>query len=315
MNTYFIGKEEIEAYALDLVGRLERLESFPQVWCPVTKSGDAIQKVLAPIIQAIRPQLLEGVRSVSIGVEKTGITFLEEANPGSELSGKSVLLLDGAIHSGDTMNRCTAEILRYQPKELSSYSLVMKVGASFIPTFWGVAIDETDRAFFLLDNIPNHRLDAGPTRRQPPVHLERLSEKHVKLPRLECGVGSMDRMTWSDRYFQMQAAEHPPCTYLLMRSQTIVGYLTVRHGSNGVFSIDEVASTKSSGYGGILMRFADTLARQTNCALVQLNAIENQVSFYLKFGYRKIDGRRPLTLDDEIFWPMERTVLYHQRHR
>jgi hypothetical protein len=81
----------------------------------------------------------------------------------------------------------------------------MKAGASFVPTIWGVTIDETDRAFFLLDEIPNHRLDAGnPEKKQPPVHVERLDQRHKDRPAVTSGVESMDRPKWSDRLFQMR---------------------------------------------------------------------------------------------------------------
>jgi len=322
VNTYLIGKDEVRAYVRDLVNRLEKIDPFPTVWCPVTKSGDAIQAVITDALKAHRPERLNGVRVVPIDVARaeTGaitITF-PESDPSAEFHGKSVLLLDGAIHSGETMRLCAAEVLKFGPAELSSYSLVMKAGAAFIPTFWGLGIDETDRAFFLLDQIPNNRLDAGTKEKQAPVHLERLSRSHVDKQQVNTTVKSMNRMTWSDRLFQMEAADaQPPCSYLLFRGTTIVGYLTV-HASGDEFSIDEVAvDEKFTGqkYGGILMRFADTLARQGGCARVRLNAIEGKVSLYEKFGYRKISGRPPLVLDDETYYPMERTVLYHQRPR
>jgi GNAT superfamily N-acetyltransferase len=317
VNTYFIGREEIKGYVVDLFDRLESLETFPQVWCPITKSGDAIQEELLAVIKQRRPERLEGLVSVPIGVSRASgqlsVTFPEETDLAGALGGKTVLLLDGAIHSGDTMNRCVAEIMRFKPSEVSSYSLVMKGGSSFIPTFWAVAIGETDRAFFLLETIPNHRLDAGASRNQPPVHLERLSERHLEKPLIQCGVPSMDRGTWSDRLFQMQVANNPPCTYLLVRGDRICGYLTI-HGAGKVLSVDEVAvdpALEGTGYGGILLRFADTVARQTDCYSVQLLAIEKQVPKYQRFEYTKFEGRSPIKLDTETYWPMERAVIYH----
>lgn len=322
MNTYLIGRAEVDAYVRDLICRLERLDPFPTVWCPITKSGDAIQKAISDVLQTHQPQRLDGVSVVAVDVARTAdgsvtITF-PESDPAAEFRGKSVLLLDGAIHSGETMRLCAAEVMRYGPKDLASYSLVMKAGASFIPTFWGLGMDETDRAFFLLDQIPNHRLDAGGKQTQAPVHLERLGRVHVGMAPVKSAVPSMDRMTWSDRLFQMEAAEeHPPCTYLLFRRGVIVGYLTV-HRSEDVLSIDEVAvddNFRGQKYGGILMRFADTLARQAGCRLVRLNAIANMIGLYENFGYQKVAGRAPLILEVETYYPMERTVLYHQRPR
>jgi hypothetical protein len=195
----------------------------------------------------------------------------------------------------------------------------MKVRTAFVPTFWGVAIDELDRAFFELETIPNNRLDAGRSRKQPPVHFERLSERHIEKPLLTSNIKSIDRVTWSDRLFQMQTSESPPCTYLLMRRDLIVGFLTIHHISPDVFSIDEIVvdqTLRENGYGGILLRFADTLARQTNSKMIQLLGFADKVPMYRdRFGYRELAGRDPIKLDDETYTPMHRELLYHQRHR
>lgn len=317
MNTYFLARESIEAFAKDFLRRLDRLETFPEVWCPITKSGDVIASVLTPLL----PRALLGkVQLLPIGVardaESTKVSFLGGDDAHQVVSGKSVLLLDGAIHSGHTMNRCAEEIGKLNPQDMASYALVTKAGASFVPTFWSVTIDETDRAFFLLDEIPNNRLDAElPGKKQTPVHIERLDRRHVDRPPVTSGVKSMDRPTWSDRLFQMQVSDHS--TYLLIRGTAIVGYLTIHFAGDKAF-IDEVAvdkGLKGRGYGGVLMRFADTMARQTNCRVVVLNGIDEQVGFYENLSYRKVAEAAPLILDDEKYWPMSRAVLYHQRHR
>ena len=83
---------------------------------------------------------------------------------------------------------------------------------------------------------------------------------------------------------------------------------------NGGLMIDEIAvdlSQQKKGYGGVLMRFADTLARQGNCPVVRLLAIKNNVEFYKAFEFRLVEGKESIRLDDEEYWPMEKAVLYH----
>ncbi len=41
-------------------------------------------------------------------------------------------------------------------KQVCSYALVMKHSSGFIPSFWGVTIGDHDRAYFLLDVLPNN---------------------------------------------------------------------------------------------------------------------------------------------------------------
>ena len=66
MTTYFISLDETRAYLLDLLRRLERFESRPTVWCPITRSGEALLGILLELAVEKFPQLIEGVRMVSI---------------------------------------------------------------------------------------------------------------------------------------------------------------------------------------------------------------------------------------------------------
>lgn len=320
MTTYYLGREETRAYLLDFLRRLGQVEVRPTIWCPVTRSGEALVKILVTLAVEKFPELIEGVRLLSIDVDngRSEVSF-PNGNP-EDLRDGSVLLLDGAIHSGGMMSACAAEILKYEPAELASYALVMKRGSSFIPTLWGLMINETDRAFFLLEQIPNHRLDAvghnqQTQKKQPQVHLQRLSEHLLNAPALQSGVDSMDRMTWSDRHFQMVASNHEICTYVLQRGMKLVGFVTMHRLPCGGLMVDEIVTDpeqQGKGYGGILMRFADTLARQGRCRAVRLLAIEGKVEFYEKHEYRKVGGAAPIQLDGETYLPMEKAVLYHQ---
>lgn len=314
MNTYFLGTEEVHAYLRDFVRRLRKFEPIPTVWCPVTKSGDDLLNEIVKVVREEYPEILDVVRILPIEVHDEGktVAFIGE-KPEEAISGQPVLLVDGAIHSGNMMSRCANEILKYQPLALSSYALVIKRGGAFIPTLWAVMIDETDRAYFLLDEIPNNRLDAQASRPQPQVHLRKLCDEHLQRPPIVSGVKSIDRMTWSDRHFQMQTSNI--CTYVLGRTETIVGFLTMHFSEPSDLVIDEIVvdpQSRRQGYGPILLRFADTLARHADCRRVRLNAIKERVGFYEAFKYRAIPGACSLRLDDEEYQPMERTVLYHQ---
>lgn len=79
--------------------------------------------------------------------------------------------------------------------------------------------------------------------------------------------------------------------------------------------LDEIVTDpelRSLGYGGILMRFADTLARQGKCRVVRLLAIKSKIEYYEKHGYSRVGGESAIRLDDEEYQPMEKAVLYHQ---
>lgn len=315
MKTYYLGREEVHGYLRDFVSRLREFQPMPTVWCPVTESGDDLLQALLEVVQVECPELLETVRLLPIEVNDGGnaVHFVGES-PEDVLPGQSVLLFDGAVHSGRMMGRCTAEVLRHGPAELCSYSLVIKRCSSFIPTLWGVMIEESDRAYFLLDEIPNNRMDAG-SRPQPLVHLQKLSTEQLERPPILSGVPSIDRMTWGDRHFQMQTSTSGSCTYLLERGRGMVGFLTLHFSDASSLSIDEVVvgeALRDHGYGGVLLRFAETMARHSECWSIRLNALRQRIPVYDGFGYRPIPGKEMLRLGAEEYQPMEKAVLYHQ---
>ena len=313
MHTYLLGDESVSRYVRDFIDRLKEFEQVPSVWCPVTQSGDALLKAILVEVRAAWPELLESVAVVPIDVGDGNSIRLIGDNPAAAISGKSVLLLDGAIHSGRMMCACVEHIMLHSPAEVSSYGLVVKRGTVFIPTLWGLMINETDRAYFLLDKIPNNRLNAGKSYHQPPVVLQLLNEKHLTLPKITSHVESIDRLTWSDRHYQMQVTHFDTCTYMLERGKAVVGFLTVQAPQSDTLSVNEVvvdSGTRGKGYGGVLLRFADTLARQANCKSVKLHAIKNKVEFYGHFGYHLVPGAKPIFLDDEEYQLMEHKILY-----
>lgn len=288
---------------------------MPTVWCPVTDSGEALVAELVEIAKDKFPEILDTIQVLSIDVENgTDRIIFHDDNPRLVVEGKSVLLLDGAVHSGRMMSRCSDALVELSPSELTSYSLVIKRCSKFIPTVWGVMIDETDRAYFLLECLPNNRLDVG-QRPLPPVQLRLLSKEHLLKPPLVSGVASIDRIRWSDRLFQMESSDNTTCTYVLERAGEIVGFLTIHPTEGKGLAIDEIVinpKRQGHGYGGILLRFADTIARQSDCQIVRLNAIKGKVPLYEGFGYETCVGRTPLFVDEEEYIPMHRKVLYHQ---
>lgn len=322
MVTYFLSLEDVRAYLRDFLARLQTFDPNPTIWCPITRSGTALLDQILDLVKADYPGMVERVSVVPIGVcEKTNALILGSDDPAKDIVGKPVLLFDGAVHRGALMSRCVTEVLKLGASHVGTYSLVVKRGSNFIPTLWGVMIEDTDRVFFLLKQIPNNRLDAGSaktgetTRRTSCLHIRRLCGEHVDKSPVECGVASLDRVTWGDRHFDMLAGEHLQCTYVLHAGNEVVSYLTVYYSDEHCLVITEIAVDKKhhgKKFGGILLRFADTLARQSNCWVVRLNAIKEKITFYEGFGYKLVAGREPIRLDDEEYWLMERQVIYHQ---
>jgi GNAT superfamily N-acetyltransferase len=126
----------------------------------------------------------------------------------------------------------------------------------------------------------------------------------------------MDRMTWSDRFFQMQVATRDAQmrTCLLQTAGETIGFVSMHtHSDQGHLWVDEVGLAKcwqGKKVGGVSLRFAFTCARHSGCRKVRLNALSERESFYESFGFKRIPGREPLRLDNEVYFPMEKEIVH-----
>jgi GNAT superfamily N-acetyltransferase len=255
------------------------------------------------------------------------VSFSED--PATAIKGKNVIVMDSSIHSGITMRRVVEAISKFGASKICSYTLVLKQSASFIPSFWGVTIGDYDRAYFMLNCLPNnHFHDAlcghGQVRERPPqrkdgktrnpyFHIRKLSRSDLGRPTIVSGLDSLDRTQWEDRYYEMTS--HPSrTTYVLEASNEIVGYLTVDRGSDFSFSIEAVAVRRDRqglGYGPALLRWGETIARQSDFRRITLWAINEKVEFYKSKRYRVIPDVAPMQLGTETYTHMTKPVLAH----
>jgi hypothetical protein len=262
MVNNYLGREEVSGYLGDLLERLNDFAVFPTVWCPLTPSGNQLVKFLLAQIDKTRPDLLDRVIVVPIYINdgRKKISF-GERNPVRELAGKNVLVFDSVIHTGSTMGMAVDEVMKRGAKTVASYGLAVKRGSTFIPTLWGLMLDDADRVFLLLNNIPNQKLHSG-KRKISPVCIQQLSELHLDSPKVTCGVASMDRITWGDRFFDMKSSEQERFSYVLRAGEKIFGYLTVHRAKANCLMVDEIAVAKNQhdkGFGSILIRLAHTV--------------------------------------------------------
>ena len=317
MHTTFLGKEEIHAYLREFAGRLLKMDAPPLVWCPIGGSGNALARELLGVF----PSLQERVNIVRVAYDRQSdrITFAVP-DPKADIEGQGVLVLDSAIHSGDTMRRIVHEIYSFRPLGVCTYSLVVKNGAKFVPSFWAVLIEDHDRAFFLLDELPAQRLTAGP-HGDPPIgmnnpylHLRKLRQGDLGLPPVKAKVDSMDRQTWDDRYFDTVTSHGAQSTYLLETVEGVVGYLTVELKDTGDLMLHEVAvgeGHQGKDFGAALMRWAETIARIEGCNGIGLWGIDKVVPLYKKLGYEEISNRQIRLSNGENYRQMRKAVLQH----
>jgi GNAT superfamily N-acetyltransferase len=311
--THFLGGEEVAGYARDLAQRLVGLgDLFPTVWCPIGKSGDKLLRVLAKELSRLAPDRAASIRVVEFFYNKDeGTASIGKGATSSDLKDAVVLVLDSSVHSGRSMLSVVRAAEQYDASRVFSYSLIVKRSSNFVPHYFGVVVGDHDRVLFQLDNIPNNRLFSG---KDLPICVFRRIDSHDAArtsATLDTGVKSLDKISFGDLYYEHRVNGFD--VVLAEDQGRIAGFLKIRASEQGALLIDVIANDKAyrgKGVGGALMRYAETMGRAGCCTHIELWAIENQVSFYEKFGFDKTNEVID-TGGGERYRLMRKRLLYH----
>ena len=116
-------------------------------------------------------------------------------------------------------------------------------------------------------------------------------------------------------YYAMETNEHGLATYLCEMGPDIAGFVTFHLGANQTLVIDEVVvgrNFQNRGLGGVLLRFAETFARQFNSQRIRFWAVADKIDWYKKFGYKIVHDEPQVKCGTELFQPMEKKGLYRE---
>ena len=341
MQTLLLGKEQISAYLNDLRLRLLSLgEGAPAVWVPLGYSGAALLAELFRTATELNTQNTVVVAAncrrdpPSRNMEILWDEDESSAPPAGKFVGKNVLVIDSAVHSGTTMATVVETIWQAGAAGVCSYTLVLKESSRFVPNYWAVSIGDEDRAFFLLDAIPNNRfvrpgecaegdetvdpfgnalVDAKP-KRFPYFTVRRLSREDINKDKFKVSVESLNRSTWADLYYMMQNSD-ASWTYVLETQGKIVAYLSLEFPDERELSIEQVAvdpSFENKGYAAGLLRWAETLARLKDCDHIRLWAIAEEQSWYQRMGFRHVPSQALDLGSGEKYVRMRKCLLPHK---
>lgn len=303
MHTFFLGVEQVRAYMRDLSKRLLESEKFPppSVWVTIGPSGLELANCLGE-----DTRWTDTVKIVSCTYDRTSkvLGFDDEAEASSIIHGADVLILDSAVHSGNTMRKAIEKTQALKPNNISSYSLILKQTSSLVPNLFALLIGRHDRAYFLLDRIPNMRIMRHGT-------LRPMEEKDVNAPKIDCENESLNKFGWPELWYDVSADQHRK-TFVYERAGNPVAYVSYRLLDDEQMLIDVLAVDKNAKGGGVaanLVRWAETCARANNCKRVVLWAREQLLDFYKKFGYEAAKGK-VLKFPDETDFLMRKEIVY-----
>ena len=300
-----MGREEVAAYANDLAQRLTRLdERFPYVWCALGHSGEEMAIVIS---EALPERLQSRIQIILMHYDrdKEAVFFEIPRDKRILVNCPSALVMDSSVHSGATMFASFEKLKSLSVKNICTYSLVLKRGASFIPNFFSVMIEQHDRAYFLLDKIPNLRV-------MPLGAFRKLRQEDVmrRQKNIKSGLRSLDKTTWSDLLYESKTNGNN--VFIYEEGGNILGFISFRIKDSHLF-IDAIAvdkRTQGKGLGGYLMRWAETSARAANCNRIELWAKNDRIGFY-RDKARFVKTTEELDLGDEKYTRMERSLLYN----
>jgi GNAT superfamily N-acetyltransferase/hypoxanthine-guanine phosphoribosyltransferase len=307
LKTVYIGHEEVDAYANDLASRLTKLGGdCPTVWCPIGHSGDHLVRRIAPFMPNA-----DAIKVVEVSYNRTERqAVFKHAAERADIAGRSVLVLDSSVHSGESMLECIRLVQDAGARQALGYSLVIKQSARFVPHYFGVVVGDHDRTLFLLDRLPNNRLF---TSKYKPVGLLRkiAPQDADREGALETGVASLDKISWGDLFYEHKANGYE--VYVVEDESNIAGFIKVKLKEGRSVGIDVVAADRryqGKGIGGALMRFAETLGRSNQCKYIDLWAIQDRVETYQYLGYAA-RGETISAGGGEQYTYMQKELLYH----
>jgi GNAT superfamily N-acetyltransferase len=305
--THYLGKEEVSGYARDLAKRLSSLgDNFPTIWSPIGHSGD---KLLREIAASLPDDLSKKITVIEIFHNKNDST-VSAKNP-ENFKDTNVLLLDSSVHSGKSMLAAARFIKSNGASIVFSYALVVKKSAGFLPHYFGVVVDDHDRALFQLEEIPNNRLFVK--KYEPFGVFRRIEVADAKRSNqcIDTGVKSIDKISLGDLFYEHRVNGFD--VLIVEDGEKIAAFLKIKAIPYGGILIDVIANHKDyhgRGVGGALMRYTETLGRSNKCIYIELWSISNMVEWYIKFGFEST-GEEIDTGNNEVYCQMRKRLLYH----
>ncbi len=309
MYTYFLSSEQVKGYMLDLSMRLLETKKHdrPTVLVSIGASGNELAYHLININETSLKWAHE-CDQVRCDYDRNTkqFSFAPDDNAEAVIEGATVLIIDSAVHSGNTMRKAVEHVEALKPKCVTTYSLVVKQSSVLIPNLFGLLIDRHDRAYFLLQRIPNLRIMRSGC-------LRPMEEKDIGAAPIDCGVASINKFGWPELWYDLQA-DNRRKTYVYERDSKPLGYITYRLLDDGHILIDVVAVDKSAKGGKIganLIRWAETCARSANCTHVVLWGLveENVLRIYVGAGYDFVKDKE-MKFPDETYALMKKAIVH-----
>lgn len=306
MITYHLGEAEVRSYAQDLAGRLAA-SALPDIWVPLGVSGSKFAQEVVEQLEEARREQFRLVRA-NWNRDTQEVQLQDEVNREALASGR-VFVIDSAVHSGASMLAVCEHLAHLGAGDIVSYSLILKKGSCFVPTFFGLLIDDEDRAYFQLPVIPNNRLMK---KKEPVGYLRPIRESDATLPTMPVGVKSVET-SFGELLYETKARGMQ--VYLYIVRNDVCGFvcLSIRGRQAFINSVAAHKGHRGKGIGPALVRWTETLARSSQCERIDLWAIGDRIEFYKEMGYSIVEDETFAYDGEAKYKRMQRKILYNTK--
>jgi GNAT superfamily N-acetyltransferase len=304
--THFLGEDEVAAYCRDFARRLTALgHNFPAKWFVLGESGE---KISALIFELLPSELRKKVKATTVYVDRKTNRVRYANAPGDRLGNRGVLLIDSAVHSGQSMSRVVWSLWQHGASSVLTYTLMLKRSSKFIPTYFGILVEDKDRVYFQLDEMPNNRLCETP----PFGVLKEVEPADFKKKLLKVGPPFED-LTIGDLLYEKRTRNYHP--YLYELNGQVAGFINFGKKKNVLF-VDAWATAKrfqGKGIGGALLRWAETWGRSNRCDAIELWAFKPAIKTYKHLGFEFLGNNIMKLGTGQSYSLMGKKLLYNSK--
>lgn len=218
-----------------------------------------------------------------------------------EVENRLVLICDGIVDTGKTLEKTRKYILSRNPKDVKTLSVILRNDSKLIPNFYAMAIDRNDEIFFGRKFYPIKFYPKGNIR----AIDQSDSGKKLKLDDSPYISGCLD-----DYIYYTYTDINSRC-YVIEDDikNNPAGIIFFKKTSQHEIFVDAIAvdaNMRGNGFARSMLEFLDNYNKFNRIHKSRMLAVEDKVPLYEKFGYVKTG--KVLQLSKVTLFEMETLV-------
>ncbi len=240
--------------------------------------GASGEEIVKRLLSRLSKKGREEPRSYCIPVGEKGKAIQELL---VEVQDRSVLICDGIVNTGNTLQKTRRHMLARNPKDVKTLTVVLKNDSKLIPNFYAMVVDAHDEVFFGRKSYPVRFYPKGCIRL-----LDQSDSGKILNLDVHYLSGCLD-----DYIYYVRTNEDSKC-YVVEEGlgNRPVGLLYFRRTSPNDVFVDAIAvdvQMRGMGIASSMLEYLDNYCQFNKILRIRMLAISTAVTLYEKFGYTK----------------------------